>query len=54
MSETISETLNADRGRYALAVNGVESELTYRIQGALMVIDHTFTPPARPGGFAMK
>ena len=54
MSETISETLNADRGRYALAVNGVESELTYRIQGALMVIDHTCTPPARSGGFAMK
>jgi len=49
MSEAISETLKADRGRYTLDIDGAHAELTYQIKGALMVIDHTFTPPALRG-----
>ncbi|MEO1039331.1 MAG: GNAT family N-acetyltransferase [Pseudomonadota bacterium] len=49
MTGVITETLDRNRGRYALLLNGAEAELTYHIRGDLMVIDHTFTPPVQRG-----
>lgn len=45
--------LNHDRGahggRYWLAFGADEAELTYRLHGGAMTIDHTYTPPAARG-----
>lgn len=49
MSDSITESRTGAKGRYVLANNGVESELTYSVQGARMLIDHTYTPPALRG-----
>ncbi len=49
MSEAIIEQRDGDKGRYVLADPAGDSELTYRLAGARMVIDHTFTPPALRG-----
>ncbi|WP_428407921.1 GNAT family N-acetyltransferase [Hyphococcus sp.] len=45
----IQHEKRGDNGRYwALAGDG-EAELTYRMRGDVMVIDHTFTPPEARG-----
>jgi len=36
-------------GRFVLSVDGVEAELTYRLDQGRMIIDHTFTPPELRG-----
>ena len=57
MSQTIERTDDAGGGRYTLAVDGAESELTYRWRdgGGVMVANHTYTPPeARGQGTAAR
>ena len=49
MTDTITETRDGDQGRYVLADPAGDSELTYRLSGQRMVIDHTFTPPVLRG-----
>jgi len=50
MSETtIEETRSGAQGRYVIAAADGDSELTYRIEGDRMIIDHTYTPPAARG-----
>ena len=49
MTDPIKETRNGDHGRYVFSSPEGDSELTYRLQGERMVIDHTFTPPALRG-----
>ncbi len=49
MTDPITEIRNGDRGRYVFADPAGDSELTYRLSGERMVIDHTFTPPAQRG-----
>ena len=47
---TIIETRDGALGRYAISHGkDGESELTYTLQGQVMVIGHTFTPPALRG-----
>ncbi len=48
---TITREDGEGGGRYAASVAGAESELTYRWRGgrAVMVADHTFTPPEARG-----
>lgn len=55
MSHDITEERTGDRGRFILREDGGESELTYKLEGDRMVIDHTYTPPALRGqGAAAK
>ncbi len=49
MSDPITEERNGERGRYVYADEAGDSELTYRITGERMVVDHTFTPTALRG-----
>jgi predicted GNAT family acetyltransferase len=49
MSDAITEQRDGDKGRYVFADPAGDSELTYRLAGERMVIDHTFTPPALRG-----
>ena len=47
----IEHTASPHGGRYWAAVKGGEAELTYRKRGdSIIVIDHTFVPPAARGG----
>ena len=36
-------------GRYWIAFPGDEAEMTYRLSGGVMAIDHTYSPPAARG-----
>ncbi len=36
-------------GRYVVLLDGLEAELTYQRQGAVLVADHTLVPPAFRG-----
>ncbi len=55
MPEPITEQRNGEHGRYVFADPAGESELTYRLAGERMVINHSFTPPALRGqGIAGK
>lgn len=38
-----------DAGRFHTALDGHEAELTYRLDGRLLVIDHTWVPQAIGG-----
>ncbi len=49
MSDPITEQRKGEHGRYVWADPAGDSELTYRLTGERMVIDHTFTPPALRG-----
>ena len=49
MTDPITEVRDGDKGRYLLADPAGTSELTYRLSGQRMIIDHTFTPPALRG-----
>lgn len=49
MQDPITEQRKGDQGRYVFADTAGDSELTYRLSGERMVIDHTFTPPALRG-----
>lgn len=53
MLDTPDESIRHERsgksGRYILSADGVEADLTYRLTGGVMSIDHTFTPPALRG-----
>lgn len=54
---TVEREDDKDGGRYALAVEGAVSELTYRWRDdrAVMVANHTYTPPeARGKGTAAR
>lgn len=46
----ISHEEASGRGRFHVAAEGGEAELTYALRGATMVIDRTFVPPAARGG----
>jgi predicted GNAT family acetyltransferase len=46
---TITESRDGAKGRYVLDEPGGASELTYRLDGTRMIIDHTYTPPALRG-----
>lgn len=47
---TIGHDVNNEGGRYWAEVKGGSAELTYRNQGeGVIVIDHTFVPPAARG-----
>jgi len=45
LDESVRHERDGARGRYALAVDGSEAELTYRLREGVMVIEHSFTPP---------
>ncbi len=47
--ESITHSQQAGEGRFALPAEGAEAELTYRLEDGVMVILHTFTPPALRG-----
>lgn len=47
---TIRREIQGADGRYVLVVDGLESELTYRLDGDRMTILHTFVPPSQRGG----
>jgi uncharacterized protein len=49
LSEGITESRAGADGRYVLPAPGGDSLLTYRLEGDLMFIDYTFTPPALRG-----
>lgn len=49
MTDAITETRDGDKGRYVFADAAGDSELTYRVNGQRMLVDHTFTPPALRG-----
>jgi len=49
MSDPITEQRYGDKGRYVFTDPAGDSDLTYRVAGERMVIDHTFTPPALRG-----
>lgn len=49
MTDPITEERDGEQGRYVLREPGGDSTLTYRLDGARMIIDHTFTPPALRG-----
>lgn len=41
---------NAGRGRYVIALpDGEEGEMTFRRDGAVITIDHTYVPPHHEG-----
>lgn len=43
------------RGRFHVALDSGEAELTYLLDGDVMTIDHTYVPPpARGGDIAMR
>lgn len=42
-------THSQTEGRFALPAEGMEAELTYRLEDGVMIILHTFTPPALRG-----
>ena len=47
----INHQPNAEGGRYWAAVNGGDAELTYqRSIDKIIIIDHTYVPPAARGG----
>ena len=45
----IREERDGDQGRYVFSDPKGDSELTYRLSGERMVINHTFTPPVLRG-----
>ena len=55
MTEDIGHQRGKAGGRFHIAVEGGEAEITYRLKGGVMTIDHTFVPvPARGGDVAMR
>jgi predicted GNAT family acetyltransferase len=47
--ESVHWREDGGHGRFSLVVEGAEADMTYAMRGQIMVIDHTFTPPALRG-----
>lgn len=47
--ESVRHEKGGERGRFALTVGDSEAELTYVLRDGVMVVNHTFTPPAMRG-----
>lgn len=47
--DSVQHAEDGGRGRFSLSAEGAEAEMTYARHDNVMVIDHTFTPPAMRG-----
>lgn len=55
VSDDIRHEADGTGGRFHIPVEGGDAEVTYRLDGGVMIIDRTYVPPpARGGDFAMR